>query len=148
MSAKTSPIHYAVHAHDLHAHQWRVVMTIPDPKPLQALQLPVWIPGSYMVREFSKQMSSLTARQGNRVVSVKQTAKATWEVQAQPNQALTLEYQVHAHDASVRTAWLDVSRGFFNPTSMCLMAVGHTDLPHVLNLVQPPDCPQIGRAHV
>ena len=141
MSAKTSPIHYAVHAHDLHAHQWRVVMTIPKPEAVQTLQLPVWIPGSYMVREFSKQMSSLTARQGNRVVSVKQTAKATWEVQAQPNQALTLEYQVHAHDASVRTAWLDVSRGFFNPTSMCLMAVGHTDLPHVLNLVQPPDCP-------
>jgi predicted metalloprotease with PDZ domain len=54
---------------------------------------------------------------------------------------LTLRYQVHAYDASVRTAWLDALRGFFNPTSLCLMACGFEQLPHTVHISQPNGCP-------
>ena len=50
-------------------------------------------------------------------------------------QPLTLHYQVHAHDDSVRTAWLTTERGFFNGTSLCLQAEGLADTPHQLELV-------------
>ena len=141
MKKPDAAIHYQIDVHDLHAHVWQVSLTIPQPQALQILQLPVWIPGSYMVREFSKQLSLLTAHQAGRTCEVTQTAKATWHVHADESQALTLRYQVHAYDASVRTAWLDALRGFFNPTSLCLMACGFEQLPHTVHISQPNSCP-------
>ena len=141
MKKPDAAIHYQIDVHDLHAHVWQVSLTIPQPQALQILQLPVWIPGSYMVREFSKQLSLFTAHQAGRTCEVTQTAKATWHVHADESQALTLRYQVHAYDASVRTAWLDALRGFFNPTSLCLMACGFEQLPHTVHISQPNDCP-------
>ena len=141
MKKPDAAIHYQIDVHDVHAHVWQVSLTIPQPQAVQTLQLPVWIPGSYMVREFSKQLSLLTAHQAGRTCEVTQTAKATWHVHADESQALTLRYQVHAYDASVRTAWLDALRGFFNPTSLCLMACGFEQLPHTVHISQPNDCP-------
>ncbi|MDD4944013.1 MAG: peptidase M61, partial [Rhodoferax sp.] len=51
-----------------------------------------------------------------------------------PDAALVLHYQVYAFDASVRTAWLDAQRGFFNGTSLCLQVHGQTQRPHLLRL--------------
>ena len=141
MTFKAAAVHYQVEVLDLHAHLWQVTMTIAQPQAVQVLQLPVWIPGSYMVREFSKQLSLLEASQQGRVCAVSQTAKATWQVQANETQALTLVYQVHAYDASVRTAWLDALRGFFNPTSLCLMAYGFEQQTHTVHIAQPDDLP-------
>ena len=45
----------------LHAHQFRVTLTVPEPAEEQLLSLPVWIPGSYLVREFARHLSALTA---------------------------------------------------------------------------------------
>ena len=139
MKKPGAAIHYQIDVHDAHAHVWQVSLTIPQPQAVQTLQLPVWIPGSYMVREFSKQLSLLTAHQAGRVCQVTQTAKATWQVHADESQALTVRYQVHAYDASVRTAWLDALRGFFNPTSLCLMACGFEQLAHTMHIPQPDD---------
>ncbi len=141
MSKSDADIHYQVDVHDAHAHVWQVSLTIPRPQSLQTLQLPVWIPGSYMVREFSKQLSLLTAHQAGRACEVTQTAKATWQIHADESQALTISYQVHAYDASVRTAWLDALRGFFNPTSLCLMACGFELQTHTVHIPQPDDFP-------
>jgi len=141
MSKSDADIHYQVDVQDAHAHVWQVSLTIPRPQSLQTLQLPVWIPGSYMVREFSKQLSLLTAHQAGRTCEVTQTAKATWQIHADESQALTISYQVHAYDASVRTAWLDALRGFFNTTSLCLMACGFEQQTHTVHIPQPDDFP-------
>ncbi|MSQ66193.1 MAG: M61 family peptidase [Limnohabitans sp.] len=141
MKPLAADVHYQIEVLDLHAHLWRVTLTIAQPFALQILQLPVWIPGSYMVREFSKQLSLLKASQLGRECAVTQTAKAAWQVQADASTPLTLHYQVHAYDASVRTAWLDALRGFFNPTSLCLIAAGHEQQTHSLHISQPAQCP-------
>ena len=57
-------IHYRIELHDLHAHLYRVTLTVPQPAAEQRLSLPVWIPGSYLVREFARHLSRLEARQG------------------------------------------------------------------------------------
>ncbi|MEI7513810.1 MAG: peptidase M61 [Betaproteobacteria bacterium] len=131
-------VHYHVEAATLHAHLWRVTMTIAQPAALQALRLPVWIPGSYMVREFSKHLQHLQCRQTGRSLVITQTDKATWQVACDSAQPLQVQYEVYALDNSVRTAWLDTARGFFNATSLCLMAEGATDQPHALDLVRHP----------
>jgi len=128
-------MHYRIEAADLHAHLYGVTLTITHPAENQRVSLPVWIAGSYMVREFAKQITGITAHQGKRAVAVQQLDKATWAVDCEAGQPLTLHYQVHAHDDSVRTAWLTTERGFFNGTSLCLRAEGLADVPHQLELV-------------
>ncbi len=140
-SAPAAPweVHYHVEAASLHAHLWRVTMTMAQPAALQTLRLPVWIPGSYMVREFSKHLQNLQCRQNNRPLAATQLDKATWQVPCDGDQPLQVQYEVYALDNSVRTSWLDSARGFFNATSLCLMADGATDQPHALDIVRHPE---------
>jgi len=128
-------MHYRIEAADLHAHLYGVTLTIAQPAAGQRVSLPVWIAGSYMVREFAKQITGIRARQGTRAVAVQQLDKTTWALDCAAGKPLTLHYQVHAHDDSVRTAWLTTQRGFFNGTSLCLQVEGRTEEPHHLELV-------------
>jgi len=127
-------IHYNVEAADLHAHLFRVTLTIAEPAALQTVSLPVWIPGSYLVREFSKNLQNLQAKQGRRKVSLNQRNKCTWDMACNEGVPLVLQYEVYAFDNSVRTAWLDSQRGFFNGTSVCLRVHGQEKLAHQLKL--------------
>jgi predicted metalloprotease with PDZ domain len=125
---------YTVEAADLHAHLFRVTLTVAQPQATQTVSLPVWIPGSYLVREFSKNLQNLQARQGRRTVALKQRDKCSWDIACKSDQPLVLSYEVYAFDPSVRTAWLDSQRGFFNGTSLCLRVHGQEALPHQLQL--------------
>ncbi|TAH12907.1 MAG: M61 family peptidase [Curvibacter sp.] len=131
----TAPVHYQVEVLDLHAHLFRVTLTVPSPAATQTLRLPVWIPGSYLVREFAKHLQNLEARQSGKRVAVLQTDKAGWELRCTPGTPLQVQYEVYAFDNSVRTAWLDATRGFFNGTSLCLQVPEQTHAPHTLALV-------------
>ena len=127
-------IHYNVEAADLHAHLFHVTLTIAQPQALQTVSLPVWIPGSYLVREFSKNLQHLSAKQGRRNVPITQQDKCSWAIACKSEQPLVLSYEVYAFDNSVRTAWLDSQRGFFNGTSLCLRVHGQEHAPHQLQL--------------
>jgi len=129
-------VHYRIEASDPHAHLYGVTLTIAKPNSQQRVSLPVWIAGSYMVREFSKQLIGFQAKQGKQAVVVTQLDKSTWTVDCKANAPLTLHYQVHAHDDSVRTAWLDTRRAFFNATSLCLLIDGLRDSAHHIELVE------------
>lgn len=130
-----APLRYRVEMADLKAHLFRVTLTIANPAPLQRVSLPVWIPGSYLVREFSKNLQHLKGRQGTRSLELQQLDKCTWQVHCTAATPLTLSYEIHALDNSVRTAWLDSSRGFFNGTSLFLRVEGQDNSPHELELV-------------
>ena len=137
-TAALPPVHFRVDVADALAHLFRVTLTITRPAATQRVMLPVWIPGSYLVREFSKNLQHLTARQGLRsAVAVQQLDKNTWQIAANPAKPLVLTYEVYARDDSVRTAWLDAERGFFNGTSLCLKVEGQEAHPHLLEVPPP-----------
>ena len=127
-------LHYTVEAANVHAHLFRITLSIAEPQATQTVSLPVWIPGSYLVREFSKNLQNLSAKQGRRPAAICQRDKCTWDIACKPGQPLVLSYEVYAFDNSVRTAWLDSQRGFFNGTSVCLRVHGQEDAPHQLQL--------------
>ncbi|WP_137895116.1 M61 family metallopeptidase [Ramlibacter sp. 2FC] len=137
-SPAPAAIHYLVEPAELHAHLFRVTLQIAQPAAVQRLSLPVWIPGSYLVREFSRHLQGLQARQGRRAVPLQQLDKCSWEVLCDPAKPLTLVYEAYAFESSVRAAWLDTARAFFNGTSLCLRAHGHEQLPHALTLQATP----------
>lgn len=79
----------------------------------QEFKLPVWTPGSYLVREFSKNLNQVRAidAQGKEL-TVKKKAKNAWEVQCNGTASYTVFYEVYAFELSVRTPFLDNTHGF------------------------------------
>ena len=140
----TPPVHYRVDIADLQAHLFRVTMTVAAPVAQQTVSLPVWIPGSYLVREFSGHLQNLKALQGKRALAagqVVQLDKCSWQIRCVPSRPLVLVYEVYANDASVRTAMLNELRGFFNGTSLCLRVEGQENKLHALDIVAPKALP-------
>jgi predicted metalloprotease with PDZ domain len=119
---------------DAHAHLFRVTLSVAKPAAEQRLSLPVWIPGSYLVREFARQLSGMSAKQGTRELPLQQLDKATWLARCSGRGTLTVSYLVYAFDTSVRAAFLDANRGFFNGTGLCLRVEGSEALPHRVEL--------------
>jgi predicted metalloprotease with PDZ domain len=135
--ARTAGPHYRVEAADPAAHLFHVTLTVPQPQAEQRVSLPAWIPGSYLVREFVRHLQKLTARQDGKPVAVQQLDKCTWQVECVPSSPLVIAYEVYAFDNSVRAAFLDDQRGFFNGTSLCLRVHGQAQEAHELELVAP-----------
>jgi predicted metalloprotease with PDZ domain len=136
-AAGRAPLHYRVELADVRAHLWRVTLTIALPAADQQVSLPVWIPGSYLVREFARHLQHLRAEQNGRRLALHQMDKCSWQVASVTGAPLVLSYEVYAFDSSVRTAWLDAHRGFFNGTSLCLRVHGQERRTHALELAPP-----------
>ena len=132
-------IEYAIDASATRAHAFTVELRIASPASDQVVSLPVWIPGSYLVREFARHLSRLSAEQGGRAVEVVPRDKASWVLRCTAGVPLVMRYRVHAFDPSVRAAWLDDTRGFWNGTSTCLRVEGREASPHRLAIVGRPD---------
>ncbi|RXV72699.1 M61 family peptidase [Burkholderia stabilis] len=134
----TQPIRYSIVPKDLAAHLFEVTVTVADPDPEgQRFSLPVWIPGSYLVREFARNIVTLGAfNHAGRKVRIAKTDKHTWQA-APVNGALTLRYDVYAWDLSVRSAYLDESGGFFNATAVFLSVAGREDAPCEVDIAKP-----------
>ncbi|GGX23368.1 M61 family metallopeptidase [Undibacterium macrobrachii] len=141
MTKQQSAVHYSITSHDLAAHLFHVTLTISNPDPNgQVVSLPVWIPGSYMVREFARNIIRIQAHANGKKVALKKLNKTSW--QAAPcdaNASLQISYEVYAWDLSVRAAHLDQSHGFFNGTSVFLQAHGQEQLAHVVDIQKPVD---------
>jgi predicted metalloprotease with PDZ domain len=137
--SKAASIHYAVDPKDLSGHLFQVTLTIPVPDPAgQVCALPAWIPGSYMIREFSKNIVQIRAQCKGADVALTKLDKHSW--QAAPCAGpLTLHYEVYAWDLSVRTAHLDRTHGFFNGTSLYLRVLGQEQQRHEVELQRPQD---------
>jgi predicted metalloprotease with PDZ domain len=139
-------ITYRIDLADRHAHLLQVRLTIAQPAALQTVSLPVWIPGSYLVREFARHLSQLEAHQGSRSCHITQHDKTTWHIRCEGRAALVLSYRIYAFDPSVRAAFLGPQRGFFNGTSVCLRVHGREQEPHTVQLKSLPKHWQVATA--
>lgn len=131
-------IHYTIVPLDPAAHLFGITMTVDRPDPAgQQFSLPAWIPGSYMIREFAKNIVQIAALADGEQVVLSKLDKHTWRA-APCKGPLTVFYEVYAWDLSVRTAHLDQTHGFFNGTSVFLCAEGHEHGAHVVD-IRPPE---------
>ena len=139
MKKLNAAVHYSISALDLGAHLFQVSMTISEPDAAgQVVSLPVWIPGSYMVREFARNIVRISAHCTGKKVALKKCNKSRWQA-APCKGAVVISYEVYAWDLSVRAAHLDQSHGFFNGTSVFLQAHGKEAVPHTVEICKPVD---------
>src|SRR4029078_351806 len=123
--SRMSAIRYRIAAQDSHAHIFKLICTLAHPYAKgQRFRLPAWTPGSYLIREFARHVIDVRAETSDGAVSIDKETKDTWR--AEPCQGtLTVIARIYAFDLSVRTAYLDSTRGYFNGASVFLYPLGH-----------------------
>jgi predicted metalloprotease with PDZ domain len=122
-------LHYQIRVQDANAHTFAVTIDIPISQPNEPiyLSLPAWIPGSYMIRDFAKNIIGIRAEQQGNVLPIVHCDKQTWRINAAAVGIVQVSYEVYAYDLSVRSAYLDQHWGFFNHSSLCMAVSGRTE---------------------
>ncbi|MDQ3534664.1 MAG: PDZ domain-containing protein [Bacteroidota bacterium] len=128
---------YVLSMSNPHTHYFEVEMKIQDLKQdFVDLKMPTWAPGSYLIREFSRNVEGLDAkRTTGQQLPVKKISKNTWRVNTKNIKDITIHYQVYAFEMSVRTSFLDASHGYINGTSVFLYPDKMLDLPSTLTII-------------
>ncbi|ENW29507.1 M61 family metallopeptidase [Acinetobacter lwoffii] len=113
-------LHYQIEFDDYRQHLIHVtVRFLADPT--QVLSLPTWIPGSYLIREFSKHIEAVKAYdEDGRQLQIQKFEKNKWRLFNTDHELITVEYDVYAYDLSVRGAYVDQNRLYVNPACACL----------------------------
>ena len=101
-------------------------------------KLPVWTPGSYLVREYAKHLEDFTATTADgQPLAWEKTDKATWQVRHRPGQAVRLAYQLYANEPSVRTNICDDLHACVIPAATFMYVAGRLDLPATVTVALP-----------
>ncbi|MGD8590133.1 MAG: PDZ domain-containing protein [Chromatiales bacterium] len=130
-------IHYQVSLQSPQAHLFQVTMSVPDTGSAElTLYMPAWIRGSYMIRDFAKNLVTLEARSGGKSLVVKKLDKQNWSVEPCDG-VLTITYTIYAWDLSIRAAHLDTTHAYFNGPSLFLALLGRENEPCECNILPP-----------
>jgi len=88
------------------------------------VKMPVWAPGSYLIREFSKNVEGFGALAGKKQLRFEKLKKNTWRVYNGTEKSVQISYQVYAFEVSVRTAFIDATHAFLSPTGIFMYPDG------------------------
>ncbi|MCF7521764.1 M61 family peptidase [Neisseria sp. ZJ106] len=120
-------------------HEWEITLSFikNNTLPLE-ISLPNWVPGSYLVRDFSRHITSLKAFCNKQPAVLQQKSKNIWTADACEGE-WQICYTVYAFDTSVRGAFLNTERGFFDGACLFLRISGYETLPHRLTFEHLPE---------
>ncbi|MDJ0911826.1 MAG: PDZ domain-containing protein [Woeseiaceae bacterium] len=130
---------YSIIPSDPAAHLYEVRVTVEKPDPEgQRFRMPAWIPGSYMIRDYARNVVAIRAESDGVDVPLTKVDKSTWAA-ANSDRELTLVLEVFAHDESVRGAHLDTTHAYFNGPCVFPAVVGQESETCELEILQPHD---------
>jgi predicted metalloprotease with PDZ domain len=112
-------VNYAVSFKEPQAHYADVEMDLSGvSKEYIDVKMPVWAPGSYLIREFSKNVEGFTAAAAGKQLRAEKIAKNTWRIYTGKSKSVQVKYSVYAFEVSVRTAFIDATHAFLSPTAI------------------------------
>lgn len=123
-------IHFELSFSEPQAHYVDVEMVIEgfENEEYIDIKMPVWAPGSYLVREYSKNVERFQVKYSEGVaVEVQKIAKNTWRV-FRPSDNISVKYSVYSFEVSVRTSFINDSRAFLSPVGTFMYVDGHLNL--------------------
>jgi predicted metalloprotease with PDZ domain len=122
-------INYCIALPQHHAHLIDVTLTLTASSDPINLQMPVWTPGSYLVREYARHVQSFVVQQAGQPCAWTKIDKSTWQIlPLRADEPVTVHYQVYGYELTVRTNHVDASHAFFNPAAVCMQWVGYTGI--------------------
>ncbi|MGJ5813918.1 M61 family metallopeptidase [Paludibaculum fermentans] len=133
-----APVRYTLKFPAAHTHYVEVTAEIPAGQPAVELYMPVWTPGSYLVREYARNVENFKAQdsQGHELTWSK-TRKNRWKVDAKGAAAISLNYKVYAHEMSVQGNWVDAGFAMMNGAANFMTLVGADKRPYEVKLELP-----------
>ncbi len=99
--------------------------------------MPAWIPGSYMIRDYARNVVAIRAEADGLDVPLTKLDKSSWQA-APVRKPLTLVAEIYAYDPSVRGAHLDETHAYFNGPCVFFAVSGQQDRPCELEILPPP----------
>ncbi|WP_345213485.1 M61 family metallopeptidase [Mucilaginibacter gynuensis] len=134
--AKGAQISYKVTFPEAQAHYADIEMKISGlNQKATNLKMPVWTPGSYLIREFAKSIEGFSASYKGDALSAVKINKNTWHIGTAGVSELTVKYRVYAFEISVRTSVIDASHGFLSTSGIFLYPEGMLNQPSTINIV-------------
>lgn len=112
---------YRIHPYSPQAHLFRVEIEIHGfDGEFLILSMPAWIPGSYMIRDFARNVSALVAESADgAALDCLKRDKQTWVCRTRGS-AVKVSYRVYAWELTVRSAHLDTTHAYFNGPGLLL----------------------------
>ena len=138
----TAPmIYYQVAMPQPESHLFEVTLHLKGYSlPVLDLKLPVWTPGSYLVREYAKHLQDFSAQAEEKSLPWRKLSKNHWRIETvldDDTSTLTVRYRVFAHELSVRTNHLDTTHGYFNGAALFFRIPGFEKQPIRVAIVPP-----------
>ncbi|ATD64403.1 M61 family metallopeptidase [Neisseria weixii] len=116
------------------SHEYQITLSFNQDNDLPIeFSLPNWVPGSYLIRDFSRHITQLSASCDGEAVALTQLTKNKWSANGSKGE-WQICYTVYAFDLSVRGAFLSTERGFFDGACLFLKIHGFENLPHSVTL--------------
>src|SRR5436309_13339746 len=101
------------------------------------VRLPVWTPGSYLVREHQRHIDGLRAQGDGGELPVEKVDKHTWRVSAKGSRVVRVSYRLHCFELTVRTNHVDATHAFLNPSAAAMFVVGREAEPCLVRVQMP-----------
>ena len=122
-------ISYTVSMERPQSHYYQVEMDLSGFKEKELnVKMPIWAPGSYLAREFAKNVNLVTATDGKgNKLKVKKTDKNTWNIKKGKAKSIKVKYDVYAFELTVRTSFLDMTHGFISGSGVFMYVEDHKD---------------------
>lgn len=134
--AKPTMINYTITFPEAQAHYVSVEMTIDGLKnPITDVKMPVWTPGSYLVREFARNVEAFTAEADGKAITVYKTNKNTWRIENGASTHIKINYKVYCYEISVRTSIVDASAAFLSTSGLFMYPDGMLHEPATIHIV-------------
>lgn len=136
----SSDISFTVAMSKPHTHLLEVEIRIKIAADLQVpnesdLVIPVWTPGSYLIREFERHVQDFAADAGGRSLDWTKVNKDTWRVKTNGARQWRATYRVYANELTVRTNELNSDHAFWNNAALLMYPDGRLDAPSTLHVV-------------
>jgi len=134
-AASPAKISYNVTFPQVQAHYVDVEMNIEHlNQPTLVLKMPVWTPGSYLVREFAKSVEGFTVSANGKEISFVKTRKNWWSINTKGLNHVTIKYKVYCFEVSVRTAFVDISHAFLSTSGIFMYPEGMLNQPSTIHI--------------
>lgn len=140
----TSPpsLSYVLSFPNPHTHLYEVELTISNVTTAQLdVSLPVWTPGSYLVREYARNLQDFNSSESAGQFRWQKVDKATWRIEAGASadkpKTVRVFYRVYANELATQTSHLDATHAYFNGAGIFMYVASAKDQPHRLKIVPP-----------
>jgi len=135
-AAANTQITYTVNFPEAQAHYADIEMRITGlNQNTLDLKMPVWTPGSYLVREFSKNIETLSAAANGKPLTSKKIRKNIWQLNTTGISEVVVKYRVYAFEISVRTSFIDASHAFLSSPDMFLYPANMLHEPSTIHII-------------